>query len=242
MRPRLISLATALAVVIGSGAIAVGSVPRGASDGDDILKRARAMYGDLRSYADTGVAIHEYGSATTDEFKFVTRFNRSPRRFYLESSGGEYIIWADPDAFHTWAKLTGDQYDYPNPNNAPAIALSGQQTHGASNVVPPLLYSKAALGGVFQNFTDQTVDGIETVGGHRCHRILGTTRDVYAATGREVNVRKLTVWIDADSLLIRKVREEWKPLPGQRSRNTYVFEPQANPTIDDSRFRFTPPR
>jgi hypothetical protein len=200
------------------------------------------MYADLRSYADSGVVIHEYGSASTDEFKFVTRFNRSPRRFFLESSGGQYVIWGAPDAFHTWTKVTGEQYDYPNPNNTPALTMSGAQTRGVSAIVPPLLYAKAALGSVFDNFTDQTVDGIDTIGSHRCHRILGTTRDVYAATGREVNVRKLTVWIDVDSLLIRQVREEWKPLPGQRSRNTVVYEPQANPTIDETRFRFAPPK
>jgi outer membrane lipoprotein-sorting protein len=227
--------------VICSAAVAVGSFPSAAAATDDILQRARALYADLRSYADTGVVIAEYGSSSRDEFKFVTRFSRSPRRFYLESSAGQFVIWGDPDAFHTWTKLTGDQYDYPNPNNSPAIALSAQQTHGVSGIVPPLLYSKAALGGVFRNFTDAADDGTETIGGHQCHRILGTTRDVYSATGREVNVRKLTVWIDADSALIRQVREEWRPLPGQRSRNTYVYEPQANPSIDDSRFRFTPP-
>jgi outer membrane lipoprotein-sorting protein len=230
-----------LAAVMCSGAIAFGAVARAASEADDILKRARAMYGDLRSYADTGVMINEYGASTTDEFKFVTRFNRSPRRFYLESSNGQSVIWADTDAFHTWTKVTGEQYDYPNPNNAPAITMSGPQTHGVSGIIPPLLYSKAPLGSLFNNFTDPIVDGIEMINGHRCHRILGTTRDVYAATGKEVNVRKLTVWIDVDSLLIRKVREEWRPLPGQRSRSTFVYEPQANPAIDESRFRFTPP-
>jgi len=51
----------------------------------------------------------------------------------------------------------------------------------------------------------------------------------------------MTVWIDAESLLIRRVVEEWKPLPGQVNRVTTTFEPQANPTLDESRFKFTPP-
>jgi hypothetical protein len=80
------------------------------------------------------------------------------------------------------------------------------------------------------------------VSGHRCHRIAGSTHDVYGATGRETNVHKLVVWIDADSLLLRKVLEEWQPLPGQRSRVTTNYEPQANPSLDDSLLRFTPPR
>jgi outer membrane lipoprotein-sorting protein len=57
----------------------------------------------------------------------------------------------------------------------------------------------------------------------------------------EVNVRKMTTWIDAESLLIRKVVEQWKTLPGQISRMTTTFEPEANPALDESRFRFAPP-
>jgi hypothetical protein len=53
----------------------------------------------------------------------------------------------------------------------------------------------------------------------------------------------MTVWIDAESLLIRKVVEQWKPVvAGQISRHTTTFEPRANPKIDDSHFRFSPPQ
>lgn len=208
---------------------------------DDLMQRARATYAALRSYADTGVVIHEYGASATDQFKFATRFTRAPRHFYLELEGGRYVIWADPGAFHTWWRDTGLQTDYPNPNNSPAITQSGQQARGVNDKIPTLLYTSAALGGSFVNFSDRVVDGTETLSGHACQRISGTARDVYGATGRESNVRKMTVWIDLESLLIRKVLEEWKPLPGQRSRMTTLFEPQANPTIDESRYRFTPP-
>jgi outer membrane lipoprotein-sorting protein len=64
---------------------------------------------------------------------------------------------------------------------------------------------------------------------------------VYGATGNRVNERALTVWFDSASLLIRKVVEEWKPLPGQVNRRTTTIQPIANPTLDDSRFRFVPP-
>src|SRR5260370_39611333 len=107
MKPRSNLLAMALAAVICSGAIAAGSVPRAASEGDDILKRSRAIYADLRSYADTGVMINEYGSASTDEFKFVTRFNRSLRRFFLQASHRQHGIWGDPAALPTKTRGTG---------------------------------------------------------------------------------------------------------------------------------------
>jgi outer membrane lipoprotein-sorting protein len=131
--------------------------------------------------------------------------------------------------------------DYPNPNNVGAFVGTEVQTAGASNKIPPLLYSKASLPSGFANFSDAVLEGDEDVGGHKCHRVTGTAKDVYAATGREVNLRKMTVWIDDESLLIRQIVEEWKPLPGQISRVTTTFEPQANPVLDDDRFKFTPP-
>src|SRR5206468_7330047 len=107
--------------------------------------------------------------------------------------------------------------------------------------IPPLLYPKAPLGGDFGNFVEVTADGTEVVDGHPCHRLRGHASDTYGASGKEVNIRSMRVWIDAESLLIRKVLEEWVPLPGQRSRVITTYEPQANPTIEDSRIRFTPP-
>jgi Predicted periplasmic protein (DUF2092) len=211
---------------------------------DDLWQRVRTTYGDLRSYADTGEIAIEYGVSSTDRHTFSTAFVRAPRHFLLDfrkQGGDRYVIWADADAFHTWWKTTGQQSDYANPNNAPAISQSGRNTASAALKIPTLLYSKATLGGDFVNFTDATSDGSDTVAGHRCYRLLGTTRDVYAATGKEVNVRKLTLWIDAESLLIRKVLEEAKPLPGQRNRIVTTYEPRANVAVAESTFRFVPP-
>ena len=55
-----------------------------------------------------------------------------------------------------------------------------------------------------------------------------------------MNVHRVTVRIDAESFLIRKMVEEWKPLPGQRSRYTTIFQPQANPALEAARFKFAP--
>ena len=251
MRPDAVIVASAssrrlparFGVFCACATIALASSSRtGAAD--DILQRMRAMYGELRSYTDMGVVLHEYGTSSTDRHVFATVFMRAPRGFLLDfrKQGGErYVIWGDPAAFHTWLKTTGQRFDYPNPDNAGAISLSGQNTAGASGKIPTLLYSKAALGGDFVNFIPATTDETETLDGHRCYRLRGRASDRYAATGREVNVRSMTLWIDVESLLIRKVFEEWVPLPGQRSRTITTYDPRANPTVDESRFRFTPP-
>src|SRR5437016_14638635 len=81
---------------------------------DDLLQRSRTMYGALRSYADTGVVVKEYSASTRDRHTFSTNFNRAPRRFRLDfnkQSGDRYVVWGDPDAFHTWWKTTGQQFD-----------------------------------------------------------------------------------------------------------------------------------
>jgi outer membrane lipoprotein-sorting protein len=215
-----------------------------AEDAAAILQKARDTYVGLKSYADRGTVVHEYGYDSTDTHTFTTYFNRAPRHFLLDfnkQGGDQYVIWGDPEAFHTWWKAIGQQTDYPNPTNTPAISMSGQNTAGASLMIPTLLYGKSDLAAVMLRIADPVLDGTEDVGGRRCHKIIGRASDVYAATGREVNVRRVTVWIDIESLLVRKIMEESKPLPGQRSRNMWIFEPQANPRIDDSRFKFTPP-
>src|SRR5438309_7299807 len=115
-------------------------------------------------------------------------------------------------------------------------------TLGSAMKIPTLLYSKASLQGAFTNFTDAVTDGTEEIGGHRCNRVVGRARDIYGGTGHESNVRTMTIWIDAESLLIRKVVELPKEqLPGQLNRTTTTFEPRANPALDPSLFAFVQP-
>jgi len=220
------------------------NVERTTQADDDVMQRSRAMYAALKSYADTGVVVFEYGASSTDRHTFATSFSRAPRGFRLEfnkQGGDRYVVWGDPDAFHTWWKTTGQQFDYPNPDNMPALNGSGRNTSGTALKIPTLLYGKAPLLSDFANYTDLAVDGTEEIAGRHCYRVLGTTRDTYAATGKEVNVRKMTVWIDADSLLVRKIVEQWKALPGQISRMTTTYQPQANPQLDPNQLRFVPP-
>jgi len=216
---------------------------------EDSLERARATYAALNAYSDTGVVINEFGPANSpvkEQHTFTTYFRRAPRGFYFDfkkQSGDRFVIWGDPEAFHTWWKTTGMKNDYPNPNNVGAFATAEPVAHEAALKITALLYAKAAMQGAFTNFTDAAKDGTEDIGGHKCYRLVGLAYDVYGATGNKVNVRKMTVWIDADSLLIRKVVEVPNDVPpGNINRVTTTFEPQANPTIDESRFKFTPPQ
>jgi hypothetical protein len=53
----------------------------------------------------------------------------------------------------------------------------------------------------------------------------------------------VTLWIDVDSGLLRRVFEDTPAdyQPGAYSRLTVTLEPQANPAIEDARFQFTVP-
>jgi len=210
----------------------------------ELLDQTRAVYAALDSYSDTGVVVHEYGTSSQDQHTFNTSFKRNPRGFLLDfhkQGGDRYVIWGEPEAFHTWWKTTGQQYDYKNPNNASAISGSSQNTSGAALKIPTLLYGKSSLAAALLNMEGPAVSGTENLGGGRCYRVTGRASDRYSASGAEVNVHRITLWVDAESLLIRQVVEEWTPLPGQRSRLITTYQPQANPALTVDAVRFIPP-
>jgi outer membrane lipoprotein-sorting protein len=232
-------------LAMGAALVVVAAILPPARAAEDIWQKSRALYAGLRSYADTGVVVVEYGRGSMDRHTFITSINRAPRRFYFDfnkQGGDRYVIWGDPEAFHTWWKTTGAHDDYPNPNNVGAFSTAGYQTSGSAMKIPALWFSNAGLQGAFTNFADAVLDGTEEVDGRKCHRLTGSTRDVYGATGKETNVRRLTVWIDVESLLVRRVLEVPKDqLPGQRTQTTTTFQPRANPVLDENSFRFVVP-
>jgi len=210
-----------------------------------ILEHVRSTYEALNSYSDTGTVIYEYSPTAYDEHKFSTAFNRNPRYFLLDfrkGGGDRLVITGDPDAFHSWWKATGQVTDFPNPKNTGAITLNDYPTNAVSSKIPSLLYGKANLPSAFQHFVPERDAGIESCGEKKCHRLEGGTSDLYVGTGKQVNVRKLTVWIEADTYLVRKVTEEAPSPQGTLNRTTTTFIPQANPQLADDVFKFTPPK
>jgi hypothetical protein len=117
---------------------------------EDFLTRSRATYEALKSYADTGVVLSEYGYATSparDRHVVTTFLSRTPRGFYFEfnkQGGDRYVIWATRSVSHLW-KTTHVLSDYRNPNNTDAFVGAEVQTAGSSSKIPSLLYSKASL-------------------------------------------------------------------------------------------------
>lgn len=240
---------TRLAIVAAllTASTALWSPVQAAETAEGIMQRMKAVYGALNTYADSGVVLYEYGAATSpssSHHSFATRFMRAPRHFLFDfhkDGGDRFVVWADPDAFHTWWKGAGQKADYPNPNNLPAISLSEFPTSGVITKVPVLLYPKAPLTGVLSHFTNFTLEGTEPLAGHSCYKLAGRSSDLYGQTTREVNLRKVTVWIDADSSLVRQIREESAATGNSINRITTTYEPKANAALEAAAFAFAPP-
>jgi len=210
-----------------------------------ILEHTRSVYAALNSYSDTGTVVYQYTQTAHDEHHFTTAFVRSPRHFMMDfrkAAGDRIVIWGDPDAFHVWWKTTGQVTEYPNPKNTGAITLNEYPTNAVSTKIPPLLYAKADLPGALPHFVPEKNAGLEPCGDKKCYRLEGTTSDLYGDTGKQVNVRKLTVWIESTNYLVRKVMEEAPAVPGALDRTITTFNPEANPKLADDAFKFTPPK
>lgn len=214
----------------------------------DALAQSRAAYAALQSYADTGSVVYEFGSDVSHPSKERHRFRtlfRRPRSFlfdFLKQGTDRYVVWADDQAFHSWWKTTGVQYDYPKGQGAGAFSGGVVQTKGSLIMIPPMLFAGAGLVGPLTQFGDAEDDGKEAIDGHDCVRLVGVAKDVYPS-GKEVNVRKVIVWIDAKTMLVRRVFEDTPRggMAGSVSRYTTSVDPQANPRLDDAAFSFTPP-
>jgi hypothetical protein len=223
----------------------------------DVLKKSIAYYATLSSYADTGTLREEVPGIVNDA-KFTTYFRRETRDLYFDF---QELTSTNPENKHTidmtanrtvvWM-FKGEMQKYEAKTRAHDVVANGAQvralqglvhaTTGASILIPSLLYSQSNLPGTILQIDQATVAGTEEVDKHRCHKITGTAAFVYPS-GQRANVRPITVWIDAETQLVRKVFEdtpEGRPA-GAFLRLTVTMQPQANPAVPDSRFQFEIP-
>ena len=247
----MVGLNRAIAAVLRSiqvtviAVIAVATNAAAAPSPEDIWKRTLDLYAGLTSYSDTGTVLFE-APGISETHRFTTRY-QSPRTLYFDfvkvENVDRFVIWSDAEAFHTWWMTTGLEEAYPKGSGIMAFSQADYLTNGSAIKLLPLIFSQSGLQGTFTNFRDLTLDGTEKIDNHICFRLVGRTSELYTATGREVNIRKLTVWIDGNSLLIRKIFEDTpKGIPiKQYLHRTTTFEPLANPQLDASSFQFTAP-
>lgn len=224
----------------------------------DVMAKSVAAYAALSSYADTGTVELE-APGTITRSTFTTRFRRPNGDLYLDyQTTGSYYpdtkITLDLSMYRTvvWM-LRGQMETYDHSQRTHTIVESGQQAHallglgaalnGVSTLVPSLLYPPAKMRSTFFEVEEASDAGFETVANRRCHKITGIAAQYYPS-GARTGVRPVTIWIDAGTLLIRKIFEDTpKGYPANSFlRLTVTIDPQVNPALDDAKFKFQVPQ
>jgi outer membrane lipoprotein-sorting protein len=220
--------------------------PSLAVSSEDVLEKTQAAYAALKSYSDTGSVDTEFGpkeGLVREHHTFKTLY-RAPRHFLFDFVKAEdadrFVVWSDDEAFHSWWQATGVAETYPKGQGAGVFVTGSVPTLNALDEIAPLLFSGAGLTGSITEFGDGKVAGTEAINGHPCQKLVGVGKSMYG-TGAVVNVRPMTIWIDAQTSLVRRVFEDSSD-GATISRTTTTFEPQINPTLDDAKFLFTPPK
>lgn len=223
----------------------------------DVMTRSIAAYAALKTYSDSGtVEIETPG--LVDRAKFTTRFRRPNGDLYLDYQAIESYYPAtkskvDLNMYRTviWM-LTGHMETYDRSLQAHNIIDAGGQataltgataaTNGISMLIPSLLYPQAKMRSTLFEIEEASDAGFENVGKHRCHKIKGIAAQYYPS-GARTGVRPVTVWIDADTLLLRKVFEDTPKgyTLGAYRRVTVTIDPQPNVPLDDAKFQFAVP-
>jgi len=226
-------------------------------DAEDALKRSYAAYAALTTYADSGT-VEVQTSGFVDRYVFRTYFTRQPRNLFLgfryvesEYNDGyklkgneEFVIWMENGNLQTFDAKTQEHQTYPEDGGRQVHALNSASytTKGVSVLVPSLIYTKAGMASMIQATEEAASAGTETVDGRPCLKVMGIERWRYPS-GQVTGVRPITIWIDAESYLIRKIFEDTPKSMGRGviERRTITFRPHANPALEPTRFRYTVP-
>jgi hypothetical protein len=251
--PSLIPIA--LAAIAGTAE--TGAVRHAPFDANEVLAKTRAAYEALTSYADSGTVLEE-SSGFTDRSTFRTFFTREPNNLFIEFRGvaSEYkignrvpltahvVLWMENGELQTWSSASQAHETYPRAEGQQVNAVRGAAhfTSGISVLVPSHLYGEAGLASAVHATEDVEVDGLETVNGRKCYRLLGVERWRYPS-GQETGVRAITIWVDAETYLIHKVFQDTpKGYPrNEISRRTTTIKHRANPKLAPEQFRYTVP-
>jgi len=245
----------------GDASASSKSQDAGKSNGSDtaepeVLRRSKAVYAALTSYADTGTVVVEV-PGITDYSNFKTYFRRKTADFYFDFehlyqedpkskdrinyTNTRWVWWMRSHNLETYDFEGKDHRVYP-PTSNQVTTLNAPRTKGASMLIPGLLYTSSQLPSTLLQFEESSDTGIEDVDGHPCHKVIGIAAQYYPS-GQRVGVRQVTAWIDRDTLLVRKVFEDTPKSYGGDTFHRVIttLQPQANPELDDKKFEFHVP-
>jgi outer membrane lipoprotein-sorting protein len=239
---RIPVLLAALAVLLAAPA------SRAETEADQLWQRVTAAYDALGTYSDSGEIVTEYGSGTAVQIREQHRFKtalKRPRQFYFEfdedpdAGADRFVLWCEGAEFNTWWLTTKVHEVYPKGKGIDAFAVASLPTKGTAVLVPGLLFGSAGLKGPLHSLEELRLDGSGRIGGRDHVKLSGIVREKYG-TSYVSSEYPATLWIDSESLLIRRILLDTPP-GGGINRSTTTFDPVADPAVDDALFRFSPP-
>jgi hypothetical protein len=163
----------------------------------DTLMRMADVYAGVRTYVDRGVVTTTFISpdqVRVSRLPFRTAFERPDRfryEFNDETSGDRLVIWQEAPPARLFWSVRGAVETFTLPM---AIAAATGISAGSALTIPRLLMPDVIESWALTNLDDAAERGEELVDGVRCRRIDG-----HDTAG------KLTLWIGAEDLLVRRV-------------------------------------
>jgi hypothetical protein len=190
----------------------------------EVVAKMADVYAHCNTYRDEGKVITQTGRTVT----FITAFQR-PASFRFEyfttprlQTVEQYVVWRNkPGDAQMWWTIRPHVETKPMPL---AIASVTGVSSGSGHNIPRLLMPDEVTGfSLAGNWMSEALPVEEIVDGHASYKITGH----YEIGPGET----LSVWIDKQSLLIRKL---------QNKRETVTYSPEINVPVDASLFEFHP--
>jgi len=240
--------------------VRVAALPQTGAGGSfnvtDVLAKMQAAYIALSSYSDTGTVTSDVGGFA-DKWQFRTAYTKDPRNLFIEVKGVEslyksgfripsntrVVIWMQKGELEKWDQ-NGNHETFPanGGGQVEALKTASYGSQGITILIPSLVYTKANLATPIQAMEEPTAAGYETVANRRCYKVMGIERWRYP-NGRVTGVRPISIWIDAENFMIRKIVEDTEKggAVGRIDVRTITLEPQVNPKLEPSVFAFNIP-
>ena len=220
-----------------------------------VMAKTTAAYAALKTYSDSGT-VEVASPGMTDRAKFTTHFRQPDGDLYfdyqpdgtyngalrVDMTGYRNVIWMLKGHMEAYEKSSQTHTIIEGGRQASVLTGLSAATRGTSLLIPSLLYPKARLAGTFSQIEEATDTGFEEVASRRCHKVTGIAA-LYYPSGARTGVRAVTVWIDAETFLIRRVFEDTpKGYPGNTyHRMTVTIDPRVNAPLEDGKFQFKVP-
>ncbi|MFA7231930.1 MAG: M56 family metallopeptidase, partial [Victivallaceae bacterium] len=215
---------------------------------EQIIAKMAETYAKCKTYQDSGTVKTIFFQDTgerVEEKPFTTAFVR-PDLFRFEYKEKVdsflkekpcYIVWRKGDEVLTWFYAT-------NPNivtkaTSLSFGLAGATgvSSGSAHTIPALLLSEAG-GSKLSDLKETKLLEDGSFDNSKCFRVQG--KFIYKNDNANVIRKPTTIWIDKNTLLVRKIDEE-NVFSYFRTEVTTTYYPVINKDIPGSALEFNPP-